>query len=54
MRPRIDQEDVLDLVWETQILPLLEDQLHGTGIDVADEYGLLALRAAAAAEVRYP
>jgi 5-methylcytosine-specific restriction protein B len=46
MTPRIDQQDALELVWETEILPLLEDQLHGTNVDVADEYGLTALRAA--------
>ncbi|MEU3431519.1 McrB family protein [Streptomyces gardneri] len=38
----------LDLIWRTQILPLLEDQLHGTGVDVEAEYGLDSLRAAVA------
>jgi 5-methylcytosine-specific restriction protein B len=36
----------LELVWSTRILPLLEDQFHGTGADVEQEYGLEALRAA--------
>lgn len=36
----------LELVWSTQILPLLEDQYHGTGVDVEQEYGLEALRTA--------
>lgn len=38
--------DGLELIWSTQILPLLEDQLYGTGIDVEEEYGLDALGAA--------
>ena len=33
----------LALVWRSRILPLLEDQLHGTGVDVEAEYGLDAL-----------
>ena len=32
--------DGLELIWSTQILPLLEDQLYGTGVDVEEEYGL--------------
>ncbi|MFC8594682.1 hypothetical protein [Streptomyces atroolivaceus] len=32
----------------TQILPLLEDQLYGTGVDVEAEYGLDSLWAAVA------
>ncbi|MDX2542818.1 AAA family ATPase [Streptomyces sp. WI04-05B] len=35
--------DGLELIWSTQILPLLEDQLYGTGVDVEEEYGLDAL-----------
>ncbi|MGW1714246.1 AAA family ATPase [Streptomyces sp. NPDC002156] len=38
--------DGLELIWSTQILPLLEDQLYGTGVDVEEEYGLDALSAA--------
>ncbi|MFF7266510.1 McrB family protein [Streptomyces sp. NPDC008159] len=45
MRPGAAHEKGLDLVWRTQILPLLEDQLYGTGVDVEAEYGLDALRA---------
>ncbi|MFJ7049471.1 McrB family protein [Streptomyces sp. NPDC101112] len=46
MKPGAAHEKGLDLVWRTQILPLLEDQLYGTGVDVEAEYGLDALRAA--------
>ncbi|MFF5479347.1 McrB family protein [Streptomyces sp. NPDC012935] len=46
MRRGVDRPEVLDLVWRTQILPLLEDQLYGTGVDVDKEYGLDSLRAA--------
>lgn len=35
--------DGLELIWSTQILPLLEDQLYGTGVDVEGEFGLDAL-----------
>ncbi|MFI1354847.1 McrB family protein [Streptomyces sp. NPDC020898] len=38
----------LELIWSTQILPLLEDQLYGTGVDVEEEYGLDALQAVVA------
>ncbi|MGW3651503.1 McrB family protein [Streptomyces sp. NPDC000878] len=37
--------DGLELIWSTQILPLLEDQLYGTGVDVEEEYGLGSLSA---------
>ncbi|MBG0823913.1 AAA family ATPase [Planomonospora sp. ID91781] len=33
----------LERIWATEILPLLEDQLYGSGIDVEQEYGLAAL-----------
>lgn len=46
MKPAVVRPEGLDLVWRTQILPLLEDQLYGTGIEVEEEYGLPALRAA--------
>ena len=46
MKPGAAHEMGLDLVWRTQILPLLEDQLYGTGVDIEAEYGLHALRAA--------
>jgi 5-methylcytosine-specific restriction protein B len=45
MKTSATRPEGLDLIWRTQILPLLEDQLYGTGIDVAEEYGLAALRA---------
>jgi 5-methylcytosine-specific restriction enzyme B len=46
MKPGAAHEKGLDLVWRTQILPLLEDQLYGTGVDIEAEYGLHVLRAA--------
>lgn len=46
MKTSTARPEGLDLVWRTQILPLLEDQLYGTGIDVEEEYGLAALQAA--------
>ncbi|MFF5523408.1 McrB family protein [Streptomyces coeruleorubidus] len=46
MKPAAARPEGLGLVWRTQILPLLEDQLYGTGVDVEEEYGLPALRAA--------
>ncbi|MFJ9248275.1 AAA family ATPase [Streptomyces sp. NPDC101776] len=46
MKPSAARPEGLDLIWRTQILPLLEDQLYGTGIDVEEEYGLTALNAA--------
>ncbi|MFM9586431.1 MULTISPECIES: McrB family protein [Streptomyces] len=46
MKPGADRPEVLDLIWRTQILPLLEDQEYGTGVNVEEEYGLAALRAA--------
>jgi len=46
MRPGIDEQAERILVWETQILPLLEDQLHGSGIDATADFGLDALAAA--------
>jgi len=47
MNRSVADHDGLELVWSTQILPLLEDQFHGTGVDVEQEYGLETLRAAA-------
>lgn len=46
MKPAATRPEGLELVWRTQILPLLEDQLYGTGIDIEEEYGLASLRAA--------
>jgi 5-methylcytosine-specific restriction protein B len=46
MKPGAARPEGLDLIWRTQILPLLEDQLYGTGVDVEEEYGLASLRAA--------
>ncbi|MFE7838292.1 McrB family protein [Streptomyces sp. NPDC057474] len=46
MKPGAARPEGLDLVWRTQILPLLEDQSYGTGVDVEEEYGLASLRAA--------
>ncbi|MGR3869643.1 McrB family protein [Streptomyces graminifolii] len=46
MKPAAARPEGLDLIWRTQILPLLEDQLYGTGIDIEEEYGLAALNAA--------
>jgi 5-methylcytosine-specific restriction enzyme B len=43
MSKRIAEPEGLALIWRSQILPLLEDQLHGTGVDVEAEYGLQAL-----------
>ncbi|MGJ3558633.1 hypothetical protein ACR6C2_05200 [Streptomyces sp. INA 01156] len=43
MKANAAHPEGLELIWRTQILPLLEDQLYGTGIDVAEEYGLAAL-----------
>lgn len=40
-----ERPDGLERVWRTEILPLLEDLHHGEGVDVADVYGLAALRA---------
>jgi 5-methylcytosine-specific restriction protein B len=45
MRERIYQNPAgLDLVWKTQILPLLEEHHYGDGVDVEARYGLDALR----------
>ncbi|MDX3524535.1 McrB family protein [Streptomyces scabiei] len=46
MKPGAARPEGLDLIWRTQILPLLEDQSYGTGVDVEEEYGLASLRAA--------
>lgn len=46
MKPAVARPGGLDLIWRTQILPLLEDQLHGTGVDVEAEYGLESLHSA--------
>ncbi|MGW0211373.1 McrB family protein [Streptomyces sp. NPDC003233] len=46
MKTSAARPEGLELIWRTQILPLLEDQLYGTGVDVAEEYGLASLRGA--------
>lgn len=45
MSKRVAEPGGLAMIWRSQILPLLEDQLHGTGIDVEAQYGLHALPA---------
>jgi 5-methylcytosine-specific restriction protein B len=44
----IDAPGELELLWSTEILPLLEDQLYGSGQDIAATFGLEALREAIA------
>ncbi|MEU7887783.1 AAA family ATPase [Microbispora bryophytorum] len=47
MRPAsYDDPKGFDRVWRTQILPLLEEHHYGDGIDLAERYGLEALRRA--------
>ncbi|MFI1147103.1 McrB family protein [Streptomyces sp. NPDC020780] len=48
MKPGAARPGGLELIWRTQILPLLEDQLYGTGVDVEATYGLDSLRETAA------
>ena len=40
----IDAPGELELLWSTEILPLLEDQLYGSGQDIAGTFGLDVLR----------
>jgi 5-methylcytosine-specific restriction protein B len=40
----IDAPGELELLWSTEILPLLEDQLYGSGQDIPGTFGLDALR----------
>ena len=40
MRDSVYSDGGLRLMWETSILPLLEEHHFGEGIDVAKEYGL--------------
>jgi 5-methylcytosine-specific restriction protein B len=42
----VDAPGELELLWNTQILPLLEDQLYGNGHDIAGTFGLGTLRKA--------
>jgi 5-methylcytosine-specific restriction enzyme B len=44
MRTTVAQDAVLDRVWRTSILPLLEEHHYGDGIDVAERYDLASLR----------
>jgi len=40
-----ERDDGLDLVWQTEIMPLLEEQYYDLGRDaVADRFGLPAIR----------
>ncbi len=43
MKPDVARAEGLERVWNTQILPLLEDHFYGTGVDVEQEYGLTSL-----------
>ena len=46
MRPEAHRaKDGLERVWRSAILPLLEEHHYGEGIDVAERYGLVRLRA---------
>ena len=44
MRRSVHEDGGLDLVWETSILPLLEEHHFGEQVDVKARYGLKALR----------
>jgi 5-methylcytosine-specific restriction protein B len=46
MRPAVHQTGGLDRVWRTSILPLLVEHHYGESVDVAETYGLPALRSA--------
>ncbi|WP_433784421.1 McrB family protein [Actinomycetospora sp. CA-101289] len=46
MRPTVRREDVLDRVWRTAILPLLEEHHYGDGVDVRSRYDLATLQRA--------
>ncbi|WP_262391367.1 McrB family protein [Nocardiopsis sp. CNR-923] len=50
----IGVDGVLDRVWRTEILPLLEDQGHGGAREVEAEFGLAALRTGIAASNGQP
>ena len=43
MRPGLDDPTLLAQIWDTQILPLLEDQLYGTGPEATAPFELEAL-----------
>ncbi|GAA1106161.1 AAA family ATPase [Nocardiopsis metallicus] len=46
MNPDVADPAVLERIWQTEILPLLEDQHYGRGIEVEEVFGLAALRSA--------
>jgi 5-methylcytosine-specific restriction protein B len=48
MTPEVDDGLMLARTWRYAILPLIEEQLLGTGIDVEATYGLATLEAAVA------
>jgi 5-methylcytosine-specific restriction enzyme B len=50
MTERIDTADGLERIWRHAILPLLEEQHYGSGVDVHARFGLDALRHALARE----
>jgi 5-methylcytosine-specific restriction protein B len=49
MKPGVYRDGGLERAWRTKILPLLEEHHYGEGVDVAQRYGLVSLRAALAA-----
>lgn len=44
MRPEVHEDGGLDVMWQTAILPLLEEHHFGDGTDVAKRYSLDAIR----------
>jgi 5-methylcytosine-specific restriction protein B len=46
MKPGVYRDGGLERVWRTKILPLLAEYHYGEDVDVAERYGLEALRAA--------
>ncbi|MBO2457273.1 McrB family protein [Actinomadura violacea] len=44
MREGVDDDVMLERIWRTQIIPLLEEHHYGDGTDVKARYGLDALR----------
>lgn len=50
MRPAAATDEGLIRVWQTSILPLMEEFHYGEGVDVRKSYGLDALRESAVAE----
>ena len=50
MRPAAATEEGLNRIWQTSILPLMEEFHYGEGVDVRKSYGLRALKKSATAE----